>query len=35
MSGVNCWLLALSFVFGLLLTFAFTVARVTTEVPAE
>ena len=29
----NCWILALSFLLGLILTFAFTVRRVTREVP--
>ena len=33
MHGVNCWLMALSFLLGLLLTFAFTIRRVTREVP--
>ncbi|MGB3332547.1 MAG: hypothetical protein WBA79_07035 [Mycobacterium sp.] len=33
MHGVNCWLMGLSFLLGLALTFAFTVRRVKREVP--
>ncbi|MBS9532310.1 hypothetical protein KIH27_01760 [Mycobacterium sp. M1] len=34
MHGTNCWLIALSFLLGLLLTFAFMIRRVKREVPA-
>ena len=34
MHGTNCCLMVLSFVLGLLLTFAFTIRRVTREAPA-
>ncbi|MEO6792612.1 MAG: hypothetical protein ABI253_13195 [Mycobacterium sp.] len=33
MHGANCWLMGLSFLLGLLLTFAFTIRRVNREVP--
>ncbi|ULP48400.1 channel accessory protein ArfC, sunset domain variant [Mycolicibacter virginiensis] len=35
MHGVNCWLMGLSFLLGLLLTFAFTIRRVKREVPVS
>ncbi|WP_234812236.1 hypothetical protein [Mycolicibacter longobardus] len=35
MHGANCWLMGLSFLLGLLLTFAFTVRRVRREVPVS
>lgn len=35
MAGVNGWLVALSFALGLVLTFAFTIRRVTREVPVS
>ncbi len=35
MSHPNCWLLAVAFVLGLLLTFALTIRRVEREVPVS
>lgn len=35
MHDVNCWLIALAFVLGLLLTFAFIIRRVKGEIPAS
>lgn len=35
MHGANCWLMGLSFLLGLLLTFAFTIRRVKREVPVS
>ena len=35
MNDVNWWLMALSFLLGLLLTLAFMIRRVTREVPVE